>query len=160
MGFPSGSDSKESTCNVGDLGLVPGSGRSPGEGMATHSSILAWRIPMDRGAWWATVHGVTKSWTRLSMYACRYAIRNVFSYVCAELCLVTQLCPTLCDPMGCSPPGSSVHGIFQARILEWVVTPHSRGSSQPRGQTPVSCISSIGRWILYHYATWEPPPTH
>ena len=36
------------------------------EGMATHSSILAWRIPMDRGAWWATVHGVTESWTRLS----------------------------------------------------------------------------------------------
>ena len=37
-----------------------------GEGMATHSSILAWRIPMDRGAWWATVHGVAKSWTQLS----------------------------------------------------------------------------------------------
>ena len=47
-----------------DLGSIPGSGRSPlEEGMATHSSILAWRIPMDRGAWWATVHGVTKSRT-------------------------------------------------------------------------------------------------
>ena len=45
MGFPDSSDSKESACNVGDLGLVPGWGRSPGEGMATHSSILAWRIP-------------------------------------------------------------------------------------------------------------------
>ena len=41
-------------------GLIPGLGRFPGGGMATHSSILAWRIPMDRGAWWATVHGVAK----------------------------------------------------------------------------------------------------
>ena len=39
---------------------------NPGEGMATHPSILAWRIPMDRGAWWATVHGITKSWAQLS----------------------------------------------------------------------------------------------
>ena len=45
MNLPSGSDGKESVCNVGDLGLIPGSGRSPGEGMATNSSILAWRIP-------------------------------------------------------------------------------------------------------------------
>ena len=45
MGFPGGSDGKETACNVGDLGSIPGSGRSPGEGMATHSSIFAWRIP-------------------------------------------------------------------------------------------------------------------
>ena len=49
--------------------------------------------------------------------------------------LVAQLCPTLCDPMGCSPPGSSVHGILYARILEWVAMPYSRGSFQPRDQT-------------------------
>ena len=46
-----------------------------------------------------------------------------------------QSCPTLCDPMDCSPPGSYVHGILQARILEWVTIPSSRGSSQPRDQT-------------------------
>ena len=46
---------------------------------------------------------------------------------------VAQLCPTLCDPMDCSPPGSSIHGIFQARVLEWVAISFSRGSSQPRG---------------------------
>ena len=45
MGFPDGSHSKESACHAGDLGLIPGSGRCPGEGMATHSSILTWRIP-------------------------------------------------------------------------------------------------------------------
>jgi len=60
--FTVGSVGKESTCNVEDLGLILGSGRSLEEGMATHSSILAWRIPMDRGTWWATVRGVAKSW--------------------------------------------------------------------------------------------------
>ena len=106
LGFPSSSAGKESACNAGDPGLIPGLGRSPGEGigyplqyswaslvaqmvknppamretwvrslsdedslgegMATYSSILAWRIPMDTGAWQATVHGVAKSWTCLS----------------------------------------------------------------------------------------------
>ena len=56
------------------------------------------------------------------------------------LCLLTQLCLTLCDPMDCSPPGSSVHGIFQERILEWVAMPSSRGSSQPRDRAQVSAL--------------------
>ena len=55
---------------------------------------------------------------------------------------ITQSCPTLCDPMDCSPPGSSVHGILSARILEWVAIPFSRGSSQARDQTQVSCNAS------------------
>ena len=62
-GFLSGSDGKESAYNVGELGSIPGLGNSLEEGMATHSSILAWRIPMDRAAWWATVHEVAKSLT-------------------------------------------------------------------------------------------------
>ena len=62
MGFHGGSDSKESACNVEDLGW-----EDPlEEGMATHCSILAWRIAIDRGAWWATVHGFAKSWTLLN----------------------------------------------------------------------------------------------
>ena len=61
MGFPGGSDGKESACNAGDPGLIPGSGRSLEKEMATHSSILAWKIPMGRGAWRATVRGVIKS---------------------------------------------------------------------------------------------------
>ena len=56
-------------------------------------------------------------------------------------CSVVQLCPNLCDPVDCSPPGSSVHGISQARILEWVDIPFSRGSSQPRDRTQVSRIA-------------------
>ena len=54
---------------------------------------------------------------------------------------VAQLCLTRCNPMDCSPPGSSVHGILQARILEWVAISFSRGSSQPRDWTQVSCIA-------------------
>ena len=54
---------------------------------------------------------------------------------------VAQLCPTLCDPMDCSLPGSSVHGIFLARVLKWIDIFYSRGSSQPRDWTRVSCIA-------------------
>ena len=57
--------------------------------------------------------------------------------------MCAQLCPTLCEPMDCSPPSSSVHGIFHARILEWVAIPYPRGSSQPGDQT---CISRLLHW--------------
>ena len=63
---------------------------------------------------------------------------------------VTQSCPTLCNPMGCTLPDSSIHGNFQARILEWVGTSFSRGSSRPRDRTQVSCIATrlftIWKW--------------
>ena len=71
------------------------------------------------------------------------------------LCSVSQSCPPLWNPMNCSPPGSSVHGIFQGRIPEWVAIFYSRGSSWPRDRNCVFCISCIGRWILHHCATWE-----
>ena len=57
--------------------------------------------------------------------------------------------PIPCNPVNCSPPGSSVHGILQTRRLEWVAISSSRGSSQPRDQTHVSPVSCIGRWVLY-----------
>ena len=56
----------------------------------------------------------------------------------------------LCDPMDCSPPSSSVHGVLQARILERVAIPFSRGSSRSSDWTQVSCMSCVGRQILYH----------
>ena len=62
MGFPDSSVGKESACSVGDLDLIPGWGGSPG-GIASHSSILAWRILTDRGGWRATVHGVANNQT-------------------------------------------------------------------------------------------------
>ena len=77
-----------------------------------------------------------------------------FPYLLWSEVLVTQSCPTLCNSINCSPPGSSVHGIFQARILEWVAISFSRGSSQPRDQIWVSCI---GRQILYRLSYKESP---
>ena len=64
--------------------------------------------------------------------------------------LVIQSCPTLCDPMDCSPPGSSVYGILQARVLEWVAMLFTSRSSQHRDWTCVSHVSCIGRQVLYH----------
>ena len=68
---------------------------------------------------------------------------------------IAQLCPTLCDLMDCSLPGFSVHGILQARILEWVAVPFSRESSQPRNQTQVSRIAGgfFTNWTIRE--TWK-----
>ena len=66
VGFPGSSDGKEFACNVGDLGLTPVSGRSPGKGYGNPFQYSCLENPMDRRIWWATVHGVTKNWTQLS----------------------------------------------------------------------------------------------
>ena len=66
LGFPGGSEVKASASNAGDPGSIPGSGRSPGEGNGNPLQYSCLQDPMGGGAWWATVHGVAKSWTRLS----------------------------------------------------------------------------------------------
>ena len=66
-------------------------------------------------------------------------------------------CSTLCYPVDCSPSGFSGHGISQIKILERAAISSSRASSRPRDQAHISCISCTGRWILYHWATWEAP---
>ena len=72
------------------------------------------------------------------------------SYPCACMRAQSlQSCPTLWDAMDCSPPGSSVHGILQARILEWVARPSSRGSSRSKDLIRISWVSCTGRWVLY-----------
>ena len=97
--------------------------------MATHSNVLAWRIPGtgEPGGLPSTgSHRVRHDWSDLAAAAA-----------------VPQSCTTLGDRMDCSPPGSSVHVILQASILEWIAMPSSRGSSWPRGGTHISCISCI-----------------
>ena len=80
-------------------------------------------------------------------------IRSIF--ILEKACMYAQSCPSLCDLMDCSLLGSAVHGIFQARTVEWVANSSSRGSLWPRDQTRVSCVSYISRQILYHCTTWE-----
>ena len=75
--------------------------------------------------------------------------------VCVCACSVTQSCTTLWDPMDCSLPSSSVHGIFHTRTLEWVAISLFRGSSRPRDWTCIFWVSCTDREILYHCITWE-----
>ena len=72
-----------------------------------------------------------------------------------SICCLVAKRVTLCDPMDCSLSDSSVHGIFQARILGWVAISCSRGSSGSRDWTFISCFSCTDRWIPYHWATWK-----
>ena len=116
--------------------------------MATHSSVLAWRIPGMGGAWWAAISGVAQSRTRLKRLSSISTSIFIYSLFVIQLCpyvhvisiypclhppiiylsgaKLLQSCLTLCDPMDCSPPGSSVRGLLQARTLEWVAISSSR----------------------------------
>ena len=76
-----------------------------------------------------------------------------FGLTVLAVCMLSRV--QLCDTTDCCPPSSSVHGIFQARRLEWVAISYSRGSSRPRDRTCVSCVSCMGRRILYHCTAWE-----
>ena len=125
------------------------------KGMTTPSSILAWRIFIDGGAWWATVPGVIKSRTRLNNWAqctLSFVLSRLWSQELFNMppskqqtlkhelmlihfdslaCTVTQSCMTLWNPIDFSLPGSSVHGIFQAWLLKWVAISFSRCISHP-----------------------------
>ena len=131
LGFPCSSVSKESACNAGDLGSIPGSGRSPGEGNGNPVQYSCLKNPMDRGAWRATAHGVTRVgydlatkpprwqvWGGHSGLGISHSSGEPSSLPLKVNVLTTPLCPTLCDPLDCSPPVSSVHRILQARIVE------------------------------------------
>ena len=102
--------------------------------MATHSSVLAWRIP-----------GTGEPGGLLSLGSHR--VRHDWS----DLAAAAAACLILCNPMGCSLPGFFVHGILQARILEWVAMPSSRGSSWPRDQTCISYIPCIDRQFFFFF---------
>ena len=134
------------------------------EGMATHSSILAWRIPRTeepgRGLQRVghdsaiTLQSIVKQLSMPQVWGARasWLCGNLLCFLTAQVSttylrwksevLVTQLSPTVCYSMDCTPPGSSVHRISQARILKWVAISFSRGSSPPRDQTWVSRIAS------------------
>ena len=98
---------------------------------------------------WSNMNGSRDCHTEWSKSDGERQILYVIIYMCARACKVASVM-SVCDPMHHGFPGSSDHGILQARILEWVATFSSRRSSWPRDQTRVSYISWIGRQILYH----------
>ena len=96
-------------------------------------------------------------------YICSRETFSVSVCVCVCVCVCVKSlrsCLTLCDPMDCSPPGSSVPGILQARIPEWVAISSSKGSSQPRDQTHISYVSCAGWQVLYHWRHLGSPPAN
>ena len=146
-GFPGGSDSKQPTCSVGDLGLTPGLERSPGEGNGYPLNSSCLGNPMDRGAWWATLHGVTKSQAWLT------SAHLIFILICISLtpngietlftCLFfVSISVSILNvfPIWENIQTPLLMGILQARILEWVAMSSSSESSQPRDPTQVSRI--------------------
>ena len=105
---------------MGDPDSIPGSERSPAEGNGNPFQYSCLENPRDRGAWQATVYRVAKSQTQLSTYVAQILVPQPEIYSLLWTCTHALSCPTLCNPIDCSLPGSSVPGIFQARILEWV----------------------------------------
>ena len=120
---------------------------SPGESSWPRNRTQVSCIPGRRFTIWAT--------RELYCVCFRYTAKWFnYTYICACMHAKSlQSCLTLCNPMDCSPPGSSVHGILQARTLEWVAIPSFRGSSRPRDQTCILC----GSCIAGRFFTAEPP---
>ena len=115
--------------------------------------------PDFRGFWCSTEVSLWKMILQSLLGSC--LPRSAPLLVCVHVCSVALSCPTLCDPMDYSPPGSSVHGIFQARTLEWIAVSFSRGSSSPRNGTQVSCTAdrlftywamreALGKFLQYN----------
>ena len=93
--FPGGSDGKTSACNAGDLGSIPGLGRSPGEGNGNPLQHSCLENPMDRVAWWAAVQGVAESWTRLSDFTFMSDFTFTFTFIHSEVELLDHMVASL-----------------------------------------------------------------
>ena len=120
--------------------------------------------PTTRGYWEMTVF--LPSWSPQSLCSECFPIlcdlskpwhEELNAATCHCACMHAQLCPTLCDPMDCSLPWSSVHEILQVRILEWAAMPSSRGSSWPRDQTNISYVFCIAGGFFTTESTWQAP---
>ena len=132
--------------------------------ISSHPSRLSQSTRLSSLCYTANSHWLSILHTVMYMYQ-YYALNSshlLLPLLCSQVCSLClhlycvhakslQKCLTLCNPIDSSLPGSSVHGISQARILEWDAMLSSRESSQPRDQNWVSYVSSIGKRVLYHY---------
>ena len=107
--------------------------------------------------WWESIDLLDLNWHRSYWnYNGHSYLVSYFSFALYHAQLLSCM-GLFCNPLDCSLPGSSVHGILQVKILEWVASFFSRGPSRPKDQTCVYCAWCIGRWVLYHCATWVAP---
>ena len=111
-------------------------------------------LHMNQTAWSCFISWVQHRENQTEPASSKAARFHLFFFLCT-LAKLLQSCQTLCDPMDSSWPGSSVHGILQARILEWVAISCSRGSSQPRDQTCIPHVSCIAGRLFTTSAIWE-----
>ena len=146
---PGGLDGKESVCNSGDPGSTPGLGRSSGEGNGYPFQYSWLENSMDREAWRAAVYGVY-----CSRFGCGYIWAIDMSLYAAAKSL--QSCPTLCDPMDGSPPGSPVPGILQARTLEWVAISFSNAWKR---KVKVKSLSHVRLFATPWTVAYQAPPS-
>ena len=129
-----------------------GMGSSPWVWASISYSFQSHHSPRISCKWCAQYMLTRGSWGVLSLFVLLICICQLSFFFFFSKVSVAKSCPTLCDCMDCSLPGSSVHGISQARLLEWVAIYFSRGSSQPRDRTWVSCVA--GRFFTI-WATRE-----
>ena len=129
------------------------------------------QLPLDSAAR-VPLHSTDSIWPTQTLLSCTnlwlvlfltqyprlpLTLRYHFELLVCKRAKSLQSCLTLCDPMDCSPPDSSVHRILQARILEWVAKHSSRGSSRPWDRTRVFYVSCMGKQVLYHQCHWGSP---
>ena len=137
MGFPCGSGGKEFACSVGDLGSIPGLGRSPGGGPGHLIQYSCLENPTDIGAWWAAVHGITKSWTHLSMHAYK-SQRGGTRNGNPKVAVYFFECLTSASPRFCLTPSFTV----SSGKATWALTLHHCTVLASKGHIPV-CEASI-----------------
>ena len=140
--------------DIRNASSILGLGRPSGGGNDNALQYSCLEDPTDREAWWTTVYRVGSQRVRHDWrdLARMHTMIDIIRLDTICWCLVAQSCLNLLQPRDCSLPGSSVCGIFQARILETVAISLSRGSSQPRDWTHISCTGS-------RFFTTEPPET-
>ena len=167
MGFSGSSEGEEYACNAGDLGLnLPWVGKIPWRkawqptpvflpGECTWTEDLVGYSP-----WGCKELDLTTQLTTQFVDEKRFPIQQDICHRCVwrdawVQCVCTPWCPSLCDHMDGSLPGSFVHGIFQARLLEQVAISYPMEPIWPRDQILVSWVSCIDKQVLYHSTTWE-----
>ena len=171
--------SKETACNAEGAVSIPGLGRSPGEGHGYPVQYSCLGNLMDRGTWWATVdrfaeldtteaaererenlifRQISCDFNHIHTHTYKYTSLKMGIHTMCMCAKSLQSCLTLCDPMDRSPPGSSVHGISQAGILEWLAISSSRGSSWARDRTSSLASPALAVEFFTTSTTWETHP--